>query len=553
MTAPLTVEQLRTELRSFSQTLCDEFLDNMRKEFSQTPSDGSPTNSQVRRSPGGEPVTQAATDTFVVAPALASSVKGGLLPRDDVVEAVFAPSPRYSALSPRGEVFEAVSAQPARELAVAAPEKPGESASPTEDEASKPLLPEEDEARHVPTNWFSRLAQDTVTQNYFEVGVGCAVVLNAASLGAATEYWAQHRELKTCESLVIIEQLFCLIFTSEWLLRIAAFGLSYFTGHEAWPFNYLDTFLVISQNLEQFLTIFQKNELFNVNTLRTLRALRLIRVTRLLRSFHLFDELRVIVSSVARSASSLGWSVAGLCCVIYIFTVILLQIILSAGETEHAEAFEYWFPGVFRTFLTLFECVVGGVSWDEVVQPLVTDIHPLVGVAFCIYVAIALFAMMNLLTGVFVDQAMRVVREDKDTVLAKRIADLFLDGDTPDELRWEDFEAKVDCKAMQEYFKQINVEASEARHLFDLLDADKSGSIDCKEIVDGCLRLRGPARALDLMTVHHQIRDFALDFSEFSEKLESKLGLLVVSRSDSRKTTASGFMKTAAVSLAKKR
>eukprot|EP00929_Paragymnodinium_shiwhaense_P008112 TRINITY_DN112044_c0_g1_i1.p1 TRINITY_DN112044_c0_g1~~TRINITY_DN112044_c0_g1_i1.p1 ORF type:complete len:598 (-),score=105.92 TRINITY_DN112044_c0_g1_i1:154-1947(-) len=381
---------------------------------------------------------------------------------------------------------------------------------------------DDDMRPHPDQCWAMNMAQLVVTHEAFEICVGCVVLLNAASLGVATEYWAQHRNDKTCLSLTMVEFAFCFVFTCEWLLRVFAHGTRYFTHKETRHWNYLDTFLVLTQSIEQFMTAYRGSQHFNMNALRMLRALRLIRVTRLLRSFHLFDELRVIVSSIMSSASSLGWSVALLCCVIYIFTIILLQIILSVPETEHHHAFEYWFPSVFRTFLTLFECVVGGVSWDEVVNPLVEDIHPIMGVAFCIYVAIALFAMMNLLTGVFVDQAMRVVREDKDTVLARRIADLFLDDDAPEELTWEDFEKKVSARAMQEYFRQINVEASEARHLFELLDADGGGTVDSKEIVDGCLRLRGPARALDLMTVHNLIRDLRIEVNRFIDSQNQK-------------------------------
>merc|ERR1719401_2932399 len=135
---------------------------------------------------------------------------------------------------------------------------------------------------------------------------------------------------------------------------------------------------------------------------------------------------------------------------IYIFALVFLQVILSYGHTEHADKIEYWFGTLFRTFLTLFECIVGGISWDEVVAPLLQDISPWFGIVFCIYISASLFAMMNLLTGVFVDKAMRSVREDKDMVLAKRIRDLFLPNDAAEglEISREQFEEKVECSAM---------------------------------------------------------------------------------------------------------
>merc|ERR1712176_260965 len=109
----------------------------------------------------------------------------------------------------------------------------------------------------------------------------------------------------------------------------------------------------------------------------------------------------------------------------------------------------------------MFECIVGGISWDEVASPLVEDISPLMGFAFCIYISSSLFAMMNLLTGVFVDQAMRTVREDKDVVLASKIRDLFMNKKAHGEIGSEEitkemFLDKLNTRAMQDYFKQIN-------------------------------------------------------------------------------------------------
>jgi len=289
------------------------------------------------------------------------------------------------------------------------------------------------------------------------------------------------------------------LFAIEWLLRVTAYQGSFFTMEGRW-WNYLDTVLIAFQCMEQLLKLFSLVAPLNMGLLRMLRILRIIRVARVVRSLHLFDELRVITASVTSSAASLFWDSVLLTMTTYIASVIILQVILSAGDTPHRDDIAYWFPSLSRAFLTLFESIVGGVSWDEIVAPLVSDIGPLIGIAYCLYVAVSLFAMMNLLTGVFVDQAMRVVREDKDTVLAKRIADLFLTQGLDDntEITWDDFNAKLQCDVMKDYFKQINVEVGEARALFEMIDIDQSGSVDCSEIVQGCLRLRGPARSLEM-------------------------------------------------------
>lgn len=367
-----------------------------------------------------------------------------------------------------------------------------------------------------------------VTGTVFEHVVGLLVLLNAVCLGFETQYLATHLDDR-CYATDLSELFFCTFFTLEICMRLFVFNKEFFTMEgSAW--NVFDLSLVLLQVMEQILKLLSMTIAFNMAILRLLRILRVIRVARLVRAVHLFDELRVITSSIAGSTSTLLWSMVLLAMMIYIFSLVFMQIILSYGETPHHEAIHYWFGSLFRTLLTMFECIVGGISWDEVVAPLVSDISPAMGTAFCIYIALCLFAMMNLVTGVFVDQAMRSVREDKDQVLAKRISQLFLtttSGRNPSEgppagggeITWEDFEDKLQSGAMQEYFKQINVDISEARQLFELLDADGSGSIDSAEIVDGCLRLRGPARSLELSLMARDLGEMSADIAKLKQAL----------------------------------
>lgn len=55
----------------------------------------------------------------------------------------------------------------------------------------------------------------------------------------------------------------------------------------------------------------------------------------------------------------------------------------------------------------------------------------------------------------------------------------------------------------------MNVNPEEAASLFHLLDSDQSGSIDYDEFVGGCMRLRGAAKAIDIIMVLHEARQLA--------------------------------------------
>merc|ERR1711879_865247 len=78
------------------------------------------------------------------------------------------------------------------------------------------------------------------------------------------------------------------------------------------------------------------------------------------------------------------------------------------------------------------------------------------------------------------------------------------DDDGTGDISWEEFEDGCASREMREYFKIIDVDISEARSVFALIDTDGSGSVDPIEFVNGCIRLRGSAKAVELAMLMHE-------------------------------------------------
>merc|ERR1712176_1160689 len=74
------------------------------------------------------------------------------------------------------------------------------------------------------------------------------------------------------------------------------------------------------------------------------------------------------------------------------------------------------------------------------------------------------------------------------------------------QMTWDQFESQLGTPGMEMYFRAIDLDISEARGLFKLLDLDESDSISVDEFVMGCLRLRGNAKAIDLATLMFENR-----------------------------------------------
>merc|ERR1712113_411771 len=58
---------------------------------------------------------------------------------------------------------------------------------------------------------------------------------------------------------------------------------------------------------------------------------------------------------------------------------------------------------------------------------------------------------------------------------------------------------------MHFFFQALDIDMSEARHVFDLLDMSGDGTIDADEFLNGCLHMHGPAKALDLLLLSREV------------------------------------------------
>merc|ERR1719350_1227876 len=88
------------------------------------------------------------------------------------------------------------------------------------------------------------------------------------------------------------------------------------------------------------------------------------------------------------------------------------------------------FDGMPTTLLTLFMCVSGGINWWDLVK-LFREIGDGYSLLLSIYIAIMVLALMNIVTGIFVNDAVAmaqhdhaIVQETQAAIYAEHIAQL---------------------------------------------------------------------------------------------------------------------------------
>merc|ERR1719434_417219 len=121
-------------------------------------------------------------------------------------------------------------------------------------------------------------------------------------------------------------------------------------------------------------------------------------------------------------------------------------------------------------------------------------------------------AVLNIVTGIFVNDAVEVSQMDRDIVMRferdKRkqymhcLRDFFneLDENGNGVLTYDEFKSHLIANGPG-IFSYLGLEVWDAVNLFEALDLDGSRQLDIKEFMDGCMKLRGQAKTFDMVTL----------------------------------------------------
>lgn len=365
-----------------------------------------------------------------------------------------------------------------------------------------------------------------ISSGYFSGTIAFCIFTNALTIGLQADVMGRERLSETPFVFRVIELIFCAVFTLEIVVKLAALHCKYF-WMPGWTWNIFDFTLVTMQLTEELLQALMDGQAFvNLSAMRVLRILRVVRIIRVIRLLRMISELRAIIASVIGSLRALGWTVLLLISFMYILSVYLTQLTvemrISQGSDDDIEAIVRLYGSLGISMLTLYQSIAGGIDWDDAVRPLMDQVHAVFGLFFSLYIAFTLLAIMNVVTGVFVESALSSAREDKDIYMVNHIRGL-IDSMTTENngsISWEDFQTHCDSADMAEVFKTIDVDIKEAGGLFRLLDLNGNGEVDSEEFLDGCLRLRGPAKALDMALLMREIRHIRTAQEELSMDLQ---------------------------------
>mmetsp|Transcript_128247 Transcript_128247/g.359015 ORF Transcript_128247/g.359015 Transcript_128247/m.359015 type:complete len:565 (+) Transcript_128247:61-1755(+) len=357
----------------------------------------------------------------------------------------------------------------------------------------------------------ARKAAARVVQSVtFDVFVCAALVGNAALIGKQANLSAAKAEPEL--GYRVVEVTFCVFFTAELMLRLFAWG-SYFFAWGSW-WNYFDLLLVAFQIFDEITLLIvgvdsSKSFMKDMSVVRLVRVLRLLRILRLLRVIRFVTELRKVIYLIMGSLPSFFWTMVLMTLLVYILAVFFTQIVadridewgpLTAEGEREQEALRFYFGSTLVSTLSLYKAASGGVDWQEISTPIFEHVSSFAGLMFVMFNALAVLVLLNLVTGVFVDGAMKLSRADKEMELLEKAYKLFRRSgeEDCDEISWGEFEGRLRSPEMAAFFEALEISTARAEDLFEFIDRSQDGRISLEELVAGGLMLQGPARAIDI-------------------------------------------------------
>lgn len=392
----------------------------------------------------------------------------------------------------------------------------------------------------LPSNCQRKL-QSLVKSVAFQTFFTGAILTNTALIGIETEYTAEHLGQEPPKAFFVLSTLYSFIFLCELLIQLLAHGFKIFWS-TTWYWSWLDLFIVITSIVdfasEMLVTdLDAAGSTGQLRVMRILRVARLARVVRIMRVVKALRALRTLCYSILCTLKSLMWALVLIFLIIYVFGIMFTDAVSShllenpGSWSEHSVEFDLdeYFGTLHKSTHTLFQSVSGGLDW-RLASSALAGISWFWAYCFTTYIAFTVFAVLNVMTGVFCQSALESAQRDQEIAVQnvmlnkQRFEDMLMslfrhiDVEGRGRITITEFENHFEDEAFQCLLHSLELEVSDAWSLFMMLDLDDDHDIDAEDFLDGCMHLKGTAKAIDLAALK---RKHEQSFSQMKGKLES--------------------------------
>eukprot|EP00930_Biecheleria_cincta_P096507 TRINITY_DN88346_c0_g1_i1.p1 TRINITY_DN88346_c0_g1~~TRINITY_DN88346_c0_g1_i1.p1 ORF type:complete len:593 (+),score=104.24 TRINITY_DN88346_c0_g1_i1:62-1840(+) len=402
-----------------------------------------------------------------------------------------------------------------------------------------------------------RTAEDFVN-GPLDMIMGWVIILNAVVLVIQSEWMGWQAEfslgLQETESLdwlvgfKVTEHIFMVLYIVELVLRLMVLrGRWLFTHNFGIKYtNLLDAAIIAVSGVDLY--IFEHMSDVDSPSLVLARLIRLARVARTLRVIRvmkLFRQLRILTATFVASLGALFWSMVILAIFMFLGALVLCQATHDFVTDKNNDLEErLWvfemYGSAGKAMYTMFEATNSG-GWPNYARPLINHVSPWFILFFLVYVTIVIFGIIRIITAMFIKETLSVASSDATLAVQenlrvkdayrKKLQVVFEEADSSGDgvISRAELETALENRIVLDYLSVLEIEIHEVEPLFDLLD-DGDGAVTIQEFCQGVMRLKGQARALDVVSVMHDaniIMNQGRDIKQVLQRVEATLGIVL--------------------------
>eukprot|EP00933_Yihiella_yeosuensis_P028990 TRINITY_DN22734_c3_g1_i1.p1 TRINITY_DN22734_c3_g1~~TRINITY_DN22734_c3_g1_i1.p1 ORF type:complete len:604 (-),score=106.90 TRINITY_DN22734_c3_g1_i1:254-2065(-) len=358
---------------------------------------------------------------------------------------------------------------------------------------------------------------------WFDACAGVVILANCIAMSFEVEMVLGHLP-GWDDVLAVSEHVFTAIFFIEIALRFTFFSWRHFVPWSGgtWS-NFCDFAIVMVTGVGAvwILPLFNVKDNTAVQALTILRALRLVRMVRVVSRIEFFQEVWLLLRGLSESMRVLFWTSVVIFFITYMFAIfgaVLISVELqkeyeratSASDKAQLENLLEILGSVTSVMFTLVQ-VLTLDSWTQIVRDTM-DYVPWCWVYFYGYVSVAVFVLMNLVTAIIVDNALKNSQKDENELLElkekerfkvlEQIRGLFqlIDADGSGGLTRQEFEDAFDVPEVAGKLRMLDIQPQDLRELFHLLDSG-DGVLSLEEFFDGITHMEGTAQSKDVFKI----------------------------------------------------
>jgi len=362
-----------------------------------------------------------------------------------------------------------------------------------------------------------------VQNSVFELIVAGLIVINTLVMAIETQYlglkvghelefrgmnesshelWGPSAE----SAFLAMERIFTVIFTCEVTIRIVLFRCDFLRS----PFNWLDIVIILAGLADWILHGVWA--IPNATLARLIRLLKVSRGIRIIRMSKILDSLHLLLKCVSSSVATLLWTFGLLaviqCVAAMAFSHSVRNYLQDSSKPLEERRQVYSYYGTFtRSMLTMFEIMLA--NWGPACRVLVDNVHESFSFVFVAYRCCAGFAVLNVISAVFIQQTLKVAHNDKEVMISqkqraqedyvRKLKALFFQLDTSGDglVSWDEFQQMLTDVRLKAWLNALEIEPTDMEEFFHILD-DGDGELTIDEFVLGISRLRGFAKAIDM-------------------------------------------------------